>query len=118
MSIFKDLTMRFFNPTLIMIMLSSIAAHAQFTPIFNTSVDVGSPELKGSMTYSEENQTYKLQGAGANMWFGQDQFQFAYRKITGDFILRTHVSFEDKLGDPHKKMGLMNLNPIFKNDLI
>ena len=44
------------------------------------------------------------------MWFDKDQFQFAYRQISGDFILRAHVRFADDTGDPHKKMGLMLRN--------
>ena len=60
---------------------------------FEASGDIGNPKLVGSASYDEVNQEYTLTAAGTNMWFGRDQFHFAWRKLKGDFILRTRVEF-------------------------
>ena len=44
-------------------------------------------------------------GAGVNMWATRDEFQFAWRKLSGDFIVRTHAAFLGKGVDPHRKLG-------------
>ena len=39
------------------------------------------------------------------MWATRDEFQFAWRKMTGDFIVRTHAAFVGAGVDPHRKIG-------------
>jgi len=98
------------------IMLSQISfLHAQLDPIgiFDHHQDVGDPIKKGSTVYNEENQTYTLTGAGINMWAAKDQYQFAWKKIKGDFIMRATVQFIGEGTDPHRKIGIIardNLN--------
>jgi TolB protein len=82
-------------------------ARAQALGYFETAADVGSPAIAGSTTYDSTTQRYTMTGAGTNMWFARDEFQFAYRKLTGDFILRAHVRFIGKGVDPHRKIGWM-----------
>ena len=67
--------------------------------------DVGGPAIAGSTTYDAEAQTYTITGAGTNMWGTRDEFQFAWRRLSGDFIVRTHARFEGKGVDPHRKLG-------------
>lgn len=74
---------------------------------FDGQSDVGSPKLAGSASYDPLGQIYKLKGAGANMWFTNDQFHFLWKRITGDFILRTRVEFIGKGAVPHRKIGWM-----------
>ena len=50
-------------------------------------------------------QTYTIVGAGTNMWATRDEFQFAWRKMTGDFIVRTHAALQGTGVDPHRKIG-------------
>ena len=64
--------------------------------IFEHHQDIGEPKLKGSTLYNKENQTYRMSGAGINMWAKADQFQFAWKKIKGDFIVRATVQFIGK----------------------
>lgn len=73
--------------------------------IFEEHGDIGEVELPGSVNYDAEDQVYTIVGSGENMWFSQDQFHYLYRKIKGDFILRTRASFVGKGGNPHRKMG-------------
>jgi TolB protein len=81
--------------------------------VFEDHADVGSPKLKGSATYNKEDQTYSVSAAGKNMWLGEDQFHFLYKKIKGDFIIQATVQFVGKGTDDHRKMGIIvrdNLN--------
>ena len=39
------------------------------------------------------------------MWATRDEFQFAWRKMNGDFIVRTHVKFLGQGVEPHRKVG-------------
>ena len=75
--------------------------------IFEHHQDIGEPKLKGSTLYNKENQTYRMSGAGINMWAKADQFQFAWKKIKGDFIVRATVQFIGKGAFNHRKIGIM-----------
>ena len=59
---------------------------------FEGSGDVGAPALAGSTTYDATAQAYTIVGGGTNMWATRDEFQFVWRKMTGDFIVRTHAA--------------------------
>jgi hypothetical protein len=72
---------------------------------FEAASDIGSPAIAGATAYDSGLQTYTLTGAGTNMWATKDEFQFAYRKLTGNFILRAHVKFLGQGVDPHRKLG-------------
>lgn len=77
------------------------------TGIFEASSDVGEPSIKGSAAYDVESQTYTLEGGGANVWADKDQFQFAWKKAKGDFILQAQVKFIGEGVNAHRKIGLM-----------
>jgi hypothetical protein len=72
---------------------------------FEKSADVGSPSIPGSASYDAATQTYTLAGSGTNMWAARDEFQFAWRNLRGDFIVRTHARFLGPGTDPHRKLG-------------
>lgn len=75
--------------------------------VFQTFADVGAPKKAGSTFYEEATQTYRLKGAGYNIWFGKDEFHYAYKKIKGDFILTANFEFVGEGTDPHRKIGWM-----------
>ena len=75
--------------------------------IFDNNKDVGKPAIKGSATYDEENQVYNLKGAGYNIWFDRDEFNYLYNEIDGDFIITANFKFPEGGVDPHRKTGLM-----------
>jgi len=75
--------------------------------LFSKSSDIGSPQLKGSSVYNEKDQTYLLSGGGNNIWLKEDQFQFLYKKIKGDFIIRATAKFMGEGVDGHRKIGIM-----------
>jgi Tol biopolymer transport system component len=75
--------------------------------IFDGHSDVGKVKHEGSTSYQPAGQTYELTGSGTNIWATHDEFQFAWKKIKGDFILRTHLAFIGKGTEQHRKIGLM-----------
>jgi len=75
--------------------------------IFEGHADVGNVERPGSVTYDAEKQEYTIEGSGANIWFGSDEFQYVWKKIKGDFILTAKVEFVGKGVEPHRKIGWM-----------
>ncbi len=70
--------------------------------IFDDHMDIGHPKLSGDATYDANTQTYTVTGAGDNIWFNRDEFQFVYKKITGDFILTADFAF---MGDTAGAVG-------------
>jgi TolB protein len=75
--------------------------------IFATHKDIGNPKLKGAVEYKQDEQTYHLRAGGYNIWFGRDEFHYAFNKIKGDFILTANFKFIGKGTDPHRKLGWM-----------
>ena len=75
--------------------------------VFDEHGDIGAVKITGAAAYDPATQQYTVQASGANMWFGTDEFHFAWKKLTGDFILQSRVEFLGKGVDPHRKVGLM-----------
>jgi hypothetical protein len=74
---------------------------------FEGQTDVGAPKLAGSASYAAAGQEYTVSGAGTNMWFGRDQFHFVWKRLKGNFILRSRVEFVGKGAVGHRKVGWM-----------
>jgi len=92
----------------VVLSLTGVTARGQ-GPIgqFQDSGDVGSPALAGTTAYNPVTQTYALSAGGTNMWTNRDEFQFAWRKISGDFILQAQIAFVGAGVDPHRKAALI-----------
>jgi hypothetical protein len=80
---------------------------AQAAGIFDGQTNIGNVKIKGNTQYDTQLQQYTISGSGANMWFASDQFYFVWKKMKGDFILRTRAHFVGKSGVAHRKWGLM-----------
>jgi TolB protein len=74
---------------------------------FESNGDVGTVLHPGSVEYDAAKRSYTIAGSGENMWFGQDAFQFAWKKMSGDIALTTDISFLGTTGNPHRKAVLM-----------
>jgi Tol biopolymer transport system component len=74
---------------------------------FDTHGDIGDPGIKGNTVYNKDLQTYLLSAAGKNIWARADQFQFLWKKIKGDFIIKATVHFIGKGVAGHRKLGVM-----------
>lgn len=92
-----------------LICCSFLMAQTNLSPvgIFDDHKDIGNPKNAGSVQYDAAAQSYTLKGAGYNIWFGRDEFHYAYKKIKGDFILTANFEFVGKGADPHRKIGWM-----------
>jgi TolB protein len=97
------------KPPLIVVLAfaGSIGHAAETLGQFDGQTDVGTPKLAGAGTYDSATQEYTLSGAGTNMWFGADEFHFVWKKMKGDFILRTRTEFIGKGAIAHRKIGWM-----------
>ncbi len=92
----------------ILLLLSTVITMAQNpVGIFSNHADIGTPKLSGGATFNAADQTYNIKGAGYNIWFGRDEFHYAYNKIKGDFILTGNFKILGKGIDPHRKIGWM-----------
>src|SRR5688572_25719667 len=83
---------------------------------FEAHGDVGSPKIGGYATWNAATQVYTLSAGGVNIWGKRDEFQFAYRRMKGDFIVQARVAFEGKGVDPHRKAGIMVRTSITDHD--
>lgn len=80
--------------------------------LFDHQINIGQPAISGTVAYDTETQEYTLEGSGTNMWANADEFQYLYKSIQGNFILRARVRFIGEGVDPHRKIGW-----IVRNDL-
>src|SRR5260221_5603502 len=75
--------------------------------VFSNHTDVGNPGIKGSTSYDKKDKSYTLKGGGYNIWFNRDEFQFAYKKLKGNFILTANFELLDTGKEGHRKTGWM-----------
>lgn len=83
--------------------------------IFENHTNIGKPTKKGTVAYDKEKQEFTVTGSGINMWYGSDQFQYLYKSLQGDFILRARVQFVGEGVDPHRKIGWIIRNNLSGN---
>jgi TolB protein len=74
---------------------------------FEAHGDIGSPKIGGYSTWNAASQVYTLSAGGVNIWAKRDEFQFAYRRMKGDFIVQAQIEFQGSGVDPHRKAGIM-----------
>lgn len=75
--------------------------------IFDGHGDVGTILHPGSAEYNPTDKSYTVSGSGDNMWFGEDDFHFAWTKASGDFALTADIEFIGSAGNNHRKAVLM-----------
>lgn len=85
--------------------------------IFSNAEDIGNPKIKGSSVYNAGDQSYTVKGAGYNVWFARDEFHYAYRKITGDFIVTGDFELIGKGVNAHRKTGWMIRPSVDESDM-
>lgn len=74
---------------------------------FESHGSVGAVKTTGALEYDTKLQSYTITGSGANIWGAEDQFHFAWRKMSGDFIVSADATFIGDGVDPHRKLGWM-----------
>jgi len=80
--------------------------YTQPTGITLTAQDVGSVLLAGSTAFNSGTGTYTMQGAGADIFFTADGFQYAVTQLTGDGEIRARVTSQTNT-NPWAKAGVM-----------
>lgn len=73
--------------------------------IFDAHSDVGRVRHAGSVSYDPQRQEYVISGSGQNMWDDRDDFQFVWKRVTGDFVLSTRARFIGAGVEEHRKLG-------------
>jgi hypothetical protein len=94
------------RPLLLALFTSAAIAQTAPTGLFTSSADIGAPAHAGSTVFDAATGQYRITGSGANIWGKQDQFQFAWREITGNFTVTATMQFLGK-GAEHRKAGIM-----------
>jgi TolB protein len=84
--------------------LSAVAGGQTPVGIFDAQANVGSAR-PGSASYDPQPQHYMLAGSGQNMWDVHDDFQFVWKRMTGNFILSTRARFMGPGVEAHRKIG-------------
>lgn len=74
---------------------------------FPESSDVGRTGLPGRAVFDAASATYRITGAGANIWAAEDGFHFVWKRVAGDAAITADVSWPDPGGHAHKKAGPM-----------
>jgi len=74
---------------------------------FEQSTDIGQIARPGSSEFLGDTRQYRVTGSGANIWNKQDAFQFAWKKLSGDLVLVTEVTWPDAGQEPHRKACAM-----------
>src|ERR1044072_6105107 len=64
--------------------------------MFEKRGDIGAVLKPGSATYNSKKQEYVIEGSGTNMWGGQDEFHFVWKRMKGNFILTTKAQLEGR----------------------
>ena len=71
-----------------------------------TDSDVGSPAVAGSASYSYANGVFTVNGSGADIWGGSDQFNYVSQPLTGNASIVARVTSQSDT-DPWAKAGVM-----------
>jgi hypothetical protein len=93
---------------LFLMCLLSASAFAQSDGLgaFTNAGDVGDPARKGTTAFDASKGQYRITGSGANIWAKQDQFQYVWREMPGNFSVTATMEFLGK-GEDHRKAGIM-----------
>jgi regulation of enolase protein 1 (concanavalin A-like superfamily) len=93
---------------LLLVCLLAAPAFAQNGSLgaFTNSGDVGGPSRKGSTQFDAATGEYRVTGSGANIWAKQDQFQYVWREMPGNFTVTATMQFLGQ-GEEHRKAGIM-----------
>ena len=61
--------------------------------IFEDHADIGKVLHPGTTEFNRTDKSYTVTGSGTNMWMTGDEFQFAWKKMSGDISIAANISF-------------------------
>ncbi len=92
----------------VLLAINPMAGHAaEAIGIFQDHGDVGTVLHPGAARYDSAQKSYTISGSGENMWFGMDDFHYAWKQVSGDVALAANVVFTGSTGNNHRKAVLM-----------
>src|ERR1700759_4846947 len=103
----KKISHLFFLMFAALLFNQKVAAQGNPIGIFDGQDDIGKVKHAGTGTYDSKLQEYRVSGSGTNIWAMHDEFHFVWKKMKGDFILRTNAAFIGKGVEEHRKVGWM-----------
>lgn len=74
---------------------------------FDDHADVGRLRRPGLCSYDAEEQLYRLEGAGANVWGRQDAFHYVWKRLGANVLVSARAHFLGAGVEPHRKLGWM-----------
>ena len=86
---------------------ASAQSNSEAVGIFDGHGDVGTVLHVGSAHFDQTAKAYSVTGSGENMWFGVDDFHFAWKKMSGDVAISANIAFIGEKGNKHRKAVLM-----------
>jgi Tol biopolymer transport system component len=98
------------NVLLLLVSLFALTSQTVFSQklgIFDGHGDIGTGVKPGAASFIPETGQYVISGAGYNVWADHDEFQYVWKKMTGDFILYTRAEFLGPWVNYHRKVGWM-----------
>lgn len=100
------------NQLLLVLALLALSVNPVFSQknmlgVFESQSDIGAGVKPGSATFIPQTGQYVISGAGYNVWGDHDEFQYAWKKMKGDFILYTRAEFLGDWVNYHRKVGWM-----------
>ncbi|HEY1164989.1 MAG TPA: hypothetical protein VGE90_07465 [Chitinophaga sp.] len=100
---------KLYHLLVLMGLLVTNIAFGQHMPlgVFEGHGDIGKGVKPGSAVYHPRKKEYIISGAGYNIWFDHDEFQFVWKRIKGDFVVYTRAAFIGKGVEAHRKVGWM-----------
>jgi len=102
----------------LLLFAAAFTAKAQTTiGIFDGQNDIGPVKHAGTGVYDNSSQKYTLTGSGINVWATHDEFHYIWKKMKGDFILRTNITFLGKGVEEHRKVGWMVRSSLDTNSM-
>jgi TolB protein len=75
--------------------------------LFELNSDIGQMKQKSIFKYDAAKQTYAITAAGSDIWGPADNFHFAWKKLSGNFVLTADIELVGEGKNPYRKAGLM-----------
>ncbi len=91
---------------LLVLMAAPVFGQPGTLGVFTHSGDVGNPVKKGAAVFDASTGQYRVTGGGANMWAKEDQFQYVWKQMDGNFTITATVEFLGT-GAEHRKAGIV-----------
>jgi hypothetical protein len=95
------------KPTLIFLVAVVWPAHAQNVGLFESQSDIGILLNPSVVEFNATTGTYTLTSSGNNIGGNEDDFNFLWKKLSGDVAITAEISLPANSGNDHQNGALM-----------